>query len=142
MQNVQPIELGRMRQHILQQVGPLEIHPAGSTVVVVARGGVREGLEDGERRLRVAQPEPGARAGLLVDAGVDVAEERRHELLLPRPRLQLDEVRLPARRVVDALHEPSRVLRVVLGPGGGGVGERGEVRCRCCAAGGAHGGVL
>lgn len=128
--DIHAIELGREGEDLLEQVCPVkEVKAAGAAVVVVAALGVGEGLEDGERGLRIAQPEPGARQGLLLDARQDVAQERLYLLLFPRLRFHVDEVRLLAGRVLHAvLHEPA-ARGFVVGPFRLRVREWCHVRC-------------
>lgn len=90
VQDVEPVDLSRVSEHLLQLVKSRKILPTRSGVVVVSSLSVGERLEDGERRLGVAQAEPGSRPGLEFNAGVNVPHEGSDGVLLALLGLELD----------------------------------------------------
>ena len=116
MKDVEPVKLRRVGQHIVEKLGPEEVLAARAMVVRVPGLGVREGFEDAERRLRVAQGEPGSGQRLLVDPSVYVLQEALEQLLLARFGLEVDVVGLLSGRFVEAVQYEARVRRVVLRP--------------------------
>lgn len=90
VQDVEPVDLSRVSEHLLQLVKSRKILPTRSGVVVVSSLSVGERLEDGKRRLGVAQAEPGSRPGLEFNAGVNIPHEGSDGVLLALLGLELD----------------------------------------------------
>ena len=83
MKDVKPVNGRRVGQYIVEKLGSEEVVAARPIVVRVPGIGVREGFEDAERRLRVAQGKPGSGQRLLVDPSVYVLQEALEQLSLP-----------------------------------------------------------
>src|ERR1700722_7984821 len=109
MKDVEPVNVRRVGQHIVKKLEPEEVVAARAIVVRVPGLGVREGFEDAERRLRVAQGEPGSGQRLLVDPSVYVLQETLEQLLLARFGLEVDVVSLLSGRVVETVEDKARV---------------------------------
>jgi len=124
MKDIEPINLSWMGQHILQLLRPQKVVAPGTIIVVVPSLRMGKCLEDGERRLGIAQSEPRPRQGFLVDARVDVAQESRDELFFAGFGFKLDEVGFLSRGVVYAVDEEAGVGGGVFGPGWVEVGHR------------------
>lgn len=92
VQNIHLIALSRVDKHILKLISSHEIQSPGSDVMCFASVGVRESLENEERRFVESEAEPGSGQRLVVDAAINVLQEGLECFFFAKLRDECDEV--------------------------------------------------